>query len=104
MWATFFFIGIYYIIPAHSATWHSMKQEHLSLFRIISYYTSVVNNRPAIEAAFSKARRVTFVGSITPAAEHVFILVISGIVTKVIFAFSDFLNNYRTFTDRRFQR
>ena len=31
---------------------------------------SVVNNIPAIEAAFSKATRVTLVGSITPAAKR----------------------------------
>ena len=51
---------------------YSLSSKILSM-RALSSFTSesthsVVNNNPEIEAAFSRATRVTLVGSITPAA------------------------------------
>ena len=41
---------------------------------------SVVSIIPAIDAAFSRATRVTLVGSMIPAFFHVFVLVGTGVV------------------------
>lgn len=58
------------LLIIHSA--HSQGPAGIAgLSSLISESThSVVSNMPAIEAAFSKATRVTLVGSITPAANN----------------------------------
>ena len=44
---------------------------------------SVVSIRPAIDAAFCSAVRVTFVGSMTPAVNQVLVDARSGVVAEV---------------------
>ena len=58
---------------------------------------SVVSISPATEAAFCRANRTTLVGSITPAANKVFISLGGGIVAVVVFAFQDLVQHHRTF-------
>lgn len=66
--AAFFYFGRkHYIMPSMPPP----PGIAIGLSSLISDNThSVVNNIPAIDAAFSKATRVTFVGSITPSSNN----------------------------------
>ena len=65
---------------------------------------SVVNNKPAIDAAFCNAVRTTFVGSMIPAASKIFKFAGDGIESFVSFQLLDLADDYGAFDVRRFQQ
>ena len=76
----------YYIIPGIPPPIGGIPAAGVSSLISIKAH-SVVKIIPATEAAFSKATRVTFLGSIIPASKHVYIGIRFGIVSEVFFTF-----------------